>query len=51
MITWVNENSSHSERILREVWILSILKLKSPVMIISFIPVSTARWMESSIPE
>ena len=40
MIICVNENSSQIELIFLEDWILSILKLKSPVMIMSFIPVS-----------
>ena len=48
MIIYFNENSSQIELMFLEDWILSILKLKSPV-IMSFIPVSTAWWIQSSI--
>ena len=37
--------------ILFDVYAMSMLKLKSPVIIISLIPVSTARYIESSIDE
>ena len=48
---WNKDNCSQNVFIFREVCSFSMLKLKSPVIIMSDMPVSIARCIESSIPE
>ena len=48
---WNKETCSQNVFIFREVCSFSMLKLKSPVMIMSDMPLSIARCIESSIPE